>query len=117
MENDKKLRVAAYVRVSEETKETQHSLHAQEEFYRRQIQEKAEWELAGIYKDNGISGTDIKRREGLVRLISDCEDGKIDVILVKSVSRFARNTLDLLRMVRHLNIIYSKNSPSSTGGR
>ena len=58
--------------------------------------------LAGIYKDNGISGTDIKRREGLVRLISDCEAGKIDLILVKSVSRFARNTLDLLRIVRHL---------------
>ena len=102
MENNKKLRVAAYVRVSEETKETQHSLHAQEEFYRRQIHEKAEWELAGIYKDNGISGTDIKRREGFVRLISDCEAGKIDLILVKSVSRFARNTLDLLRIVRYL---------------
>lgn len=102
MENDRKLRVAAYVRVSEETKETQHSLHAQEEFYRRQIHEKAEWELAGIYKDNGISGTNIKRREGLARLIGDCEAGKIDVILVKSISRFARNTLDLLRMVRHL---------------
>ena len=58
MENDKKLRVAAYVRVSEETKETQHSLHAQVEFYRGQIQEKAEWEPAGIYKNNGISGTD-----------------------------------------------------------
>lgn len=102
MENNKKLRVAAYVRVSEETKETQHSLHAQEEFYRRQIHEKAEWELAGIYKDNGISGTDIKRREGFIRLISDCEAGKIDLILVKSVSRFARNTLDLLRIVRYL---------------
>ena len=102
MENDRKLRVAAYVRVSEETKETQHSLHAQEEFYRRQIQEREAWELAGIYKDNGISGTNIKRREGLARLIGDCEAGKIDVILVKSVSRFARNTLDLLRMVRHL---------------
>lgn len=102
MENNKKLRVAAYVRVSEETKETQHSLHAQEEFYRRQIHEKAEWELAGIYKDNGISGTDIKRREGFVRLISDCEAGKIDLILVKSVSRFARNTLDLLSIVRYL---------------
>ncbi len=102
MENNKKLRVAAYVRVSEETKETQHSLHAQEEFYRRQIHKKAEWELAGIYKDNGISGTDIKRREGFVRLISDCEAGKIDLILVKSVSRFARNTLDLLRIVRYL---------------
>lgn len=102
MENDKKLRVAAYVRVSEETKEAQHSLHAQIDFYQRQIHEKAEWELAGIYKDNGISGTDIKRREGFVRLISDCEAGKIDLILVKSVSRFARNTLDLLRIVRHL---------------
>ena len=102
MENDKKLRVAAYVRVSEETKETQHSLHAQIDFYQRKIHEKAEWELAGIYKDNGISGTDIKRREGFVRLISDCEAGKIDLILVKSVSRFARNTLDLLRIVRHL---------------
>ena len=102
MENNKKLRVAAYVRVSEETKETQHSLQAQEDFYRRQIHENAEWELAGIYKDNGISGTDIKRREGLVSLISDCETGKIDLILVKSVSRFARNTLDLLRIVRYL---------------
>lgn len=102
MENNKKLRVAAYVRVSEETKETQHSLQAQEEFYRRQIHEKVEWELAEIYKDNGISGTDIKRREGFVRLISDCKAGKIDLILVKSVSRFARNTLDLLRIVRYL---------------
>ena len=102
MENDKKLRAAAYVRVSEETKEAQHSLHAQIDFYQRKIHEKAEWELAGIYKDNGISGTDIKRREGFVRLISDCEAGKIDLILVKSVSRFARNTLDLLRIVRHL---------------
>lgn len=102
MENNKKLRVAAYVRVSEETKETQHSLQAQEVFYWRQIHEKAEWELAGIYKDNGISGTDIKRREGFVRLISDCKAGKIDLILVKSVSRFARNTLDLLRIVRYL---------------
>ena len=102
MENNKKLRVAAYVRISVETKETQHSLHAQEDFYRRKIHENTEWEMAGIYKDNGISGTDIKRREGLVRLISDCEAGKIDLILVKSVSRFARNTLDLLRIVRHL---------------
>lgn len=102
MENNKKLRVAAYVRVSDETKETQRSLYAQEEFYRRQIHENMEWEMAGIYKDNGISGTDIKRREGLARLISDCEAGKIDLILVKSVSRFARNTLDLLRIVRHL---------------
>ena len=77
-------------------------MQAQEEFYRRQIHEKAEWELAEIYKDNGISGTDIKRREGFVRLISDCKAGKIDLILVKSVSRFARNTLDLLRIVRYL---------------
>ena len=56
MENNKKLRVAAYVRVSEETKETQHSLQAQEVFYWRQIHEKAEWELAGIYKEKVLSG-------------------------------------------------------------
>lgn len=97
-----KMRVAAYVRVSMETARMQHSLEAQIMHYTRLIKENAEWEFAGIYEDYGISGTDRKRRTGFGRMLRDCEAGKIDRILVKSVSRFARNTLDLLRTVRHL---------------
>lgn len=97
-----KIRVAAYVRVSMETAQMRHSLTAQQEYYEELIAEHAEWEFAGIYTDCGISGTNVKKREGFRRMLQDCEAGKVDRILVKSVSRFARNTVDLLETVRYL---------------
>ena len=69
------------------------------------IQSNPEWEYAGVYADSGISGTGIKERDEFQRLIADCEAGKIDIVLTKSISRFARNTVDLLATVRHLKEI------------
>lgn len=97
-----KLKAAAYVRVSMETMQMQHSRTAQEAHFCQRIKENREWEFAGVYVDDGISGTGMEQREAFLRMLKDCEDGKIDVILVKSVSRFARNTVDLLKIVRHL---------------
>lgn len=79
-----------------------HSFSAQVSFYNNLIQKNPEWEYAGVYADLGISGTDIKNRDEFKRLLDDCEQGKIDIILTKSISRFARNTVDLLNTVRHL---------------
>ena len=97
-----KIRVAAYARISMETAQMQHSLAAQQNYYRQLIEGRADWEFAGIYTDRGISGTSRKKRDGLHRMLLDCDEGKIDRILIKSVSRLARNTLDLLKIVRHL---------------
>lgn len=94
-------RVAAYARVSEEKGRTLHSLSAQVSFYSSYIQKHPEWEYAGVYADEGISGT-TENREAFQRLLEDCEAGKIDIVLTKSISRFARNTVDLLETVRHL---------------
>ena len=95
-------KVAAYARVSLETERLTHSLFAQVSYYGSLIQGNPEWEYAGIYADCGISGTDTAKRSEFLRMLADCEDGKIDIILTKSVSRFARNTVDLLETVRHL---------------
>lgn len=95
-------RVAAYARVSVERGRTIHSYSAQVSYYNELIQKNPEWEFAGVYADLGISGTGIEKRNDFKRLLQDCEDGKIDIILTKSVSRFARNTVDLLKTVRHL---------------
>lgn len=94
-------KVAAYARVSMETERLQHSLSAQVSYYSELIQSNPEWEYAGVYADDGITGTKSNRTE-FQRLLADCEDGKIDIILTKSISRFARNTVDLLETVRHL---------------
>ena len=94
-------KVAAYARVSLETERLQHSLSAQVSYYSELIQSNPEWEYAGVYADDGITGTKSTRAE-FQRLLQDCEDGKIDIILTKSISRFARNTVDLLETVRHL---------------
>lgn len=94
-------KVAAYARVSMETERLQHSLSAQVSYYSELIQSNPEWEYAGVYADDGITGTKSTRAE-FQRLLQDCEDGKIDIILTKSISRFARNTVDLLETVRHL---------------
>lgn len=95
-------RVAAYARVSMETDRLIHSLSAQISYYSKVIQANPAWEYAGVYADRGISGTGISNREEFKRLLADCEAGSVDIILTKSISRFARNTVDLLETVRHL---------------
>lgn len=95
-------RVAAYARVSLETDKLAHSLAAQTDYFRRLIRGKSDWELVDIYADSFISGTEVSNREGFRRLLDDCGSGKIDVVLCKSISRFARNTVDLLKTVRYL---------------
>ena len=95
-------KVAAYARVSMESDRLQHSLSAQISHYSALIQNHPGWEYVGVYADNGITGTKTTSREEFMRMLADCEAGKIDIILTKSISRFARNTVDLLEMVRHL---------------
>ncbi|MGN0405985.1 MAG: recombinase family protein [Bariatricus sp.] len=98
----KKLRVAAYCRVSTELEGQQSSFKTQVEVYRERIEQNPDWEMAGIYADQGITGTSTARRKEFMRMIDDCEAGKIDYILTKSISRFARNTLECLSYIRHL---------------
>lgn len=95
-------KVAAYARVSRDTERLMHSVSAQVSYYSALIQKNPEWEYAGVYADMGISGTDTARRSEFLRMLEDCEAGKINIILTKSISRFARNTVDLLETVRHL---------------
>jgi DNA invertase Pin-like site-specific DNA recombinase len=97
-----KKRVAAYARVSVDSDELMQSLVAQISHYSARIQANSSWEYAGVYADAGISGTGMKHRSEFRRLIADCEKGKIDIVLTKSISRFARNTVDLLKTVRSL---------------
>ena len=97
-----KKKVAAYARISMETEKMLHSLSAQVSFYSAYIQKNPEWEYVGVYSDDGISGTGTKKRDGFRKLIADCEAGKIDIVLTKSISRFARNTVDLLETIRYL---------------
>lgn len=95
-------KVAAYARVSKDTKRLMHSVFAQINYYSTLIQKHPEWEYVGVYADCGRSGTDTEKRNEFQRMLADCEKGKIDIILTKSISRFARNTVDLLKTVRHL---------------
>ena len=95
-------KVAAYARVSMETERLHHSLSAQISYYSDLIQRNPEWEYAGVYADDGITGTKANSREEFQRMLEDCEAGNIDIILTKSISRFARNTVDLLETVRRL---------------
>ena len=97
-----KLRVAAYCRVSTEEEEQQGSFEIQKEFYTDKINSTPEWKLAGIYADDGISGVHTKKRDGFNQMIQDCKKHKIDLILTKSISRFARNTVDSIQYVRML---------------
>lgn len=103
-----KLRVAAYCRVSTDSDEQATSYEAQVEHYTEYIKRNPDWEFAGIYADDGISGTNTKNREEFNRLIKDCETGTIDMVITKSISRFARNTLDCLKYIRRLK---EKNIP------
>lgn len=98
-----KLRVAAYCRVSTDIEGQLTSYEAQVETYRKRIKENPEWEFAGIFADEGVTGTSVEHRNGFKAMIKCCEEGKIDLILTKSISRFARNTLECLEYIRKLN--------------
>lgn len=98
----KKKRVAAYCRVSTDSNEQELSLDTQKNHYKSYIKANSEWEYAGIYYDDGISGTKTAKRDGLLKLLEDCEKGLIDLIITKSISRFSRNTTDCLALVRKL---------------
>ncbi|WP_276889697.1 recombinase family protein [Faecalibaculum rodentium] len=98
----RKRKVAAYARVSTDLEEQQSSYEAQINYYSTYIKSKPEWEFVEVYADEGITGTSTKRREGFTRMIDDALAGKIDLILTKSVSRFARNTVDSLSTIRLL---------------
>ena len=109
------LRVAAYCRVSTEQEEQQNSYQVQIAYYTDLINRKKEWTLAGIFADEGISGTQTKKRTEFNRMIRMCKNKKIDLVITKSISRFARNTVDCLEYVRQLKdlgigVIFEKES-------
>ena len=98
----RKLRVAAYARVSSSSEDQLNSYRAQNQYYSELISNNPDWEMVDIYADSGITGTSVDKREDFKRMMADCRKGKIDRILVKSISRFARNTKDCLAAVREL---------------
>lgn len=98
----RKRRVAGYARVSTNQDEQLTSYEAQIDYYANYIKSRSDWEFVKVYTDEGISTTNIKKRDGFNQMISDALDGKIDLIITKSVSRFARNTVDSLTTVRRL---------------
>ena len=98
----RKLRVAAYARVSSSSEDQLNSYRVQNQYYSELISSNPDWEMVDIYADEGITGTSVEKRENFQRMMQDCRKGKIDRILVKSISRFARNTKDCLAAVREL---------------
>ena len=98
----RKLRVAAYARVSSSSEDQLNSYRVQNQYYSELISSNPDWEMVDIYADEGITGTSVEKREDFQRMMQDCRKGKIDRILVKSISRFARNTKDCLAAVREL---------------
>ena len=118
-EISQKLRVAAYCRVSTDSDAQLESLETQKSHYEQYITSRDDWTFAGLYYDEGITGTKKEKRPELLRMIADCESGKIDFIVTKSISRFSRNTTDCLELVRKLldlNIpIYFEKENLNTG--
>ena len=119
--SEKKLWVAAYCRVSTELEEQESSYEAQVEYYTRKIEETDNWKIAGIYADDGKSATNTKKRDDFNAMIKDALDGKIDMILTKSVSRFARNTVDSLLTIRKLKeknvaVVFEKEGVNTLDG-
>ena len=100
-----KLRVAAYCRVSSDSSDQLNSFMAQTRYYTDLISSNGSWTMADIYADEGISGTSIEKRPEFQRLLADCRRGRVDRILVKSISRFARNTKECLKTIRSLKAI------------
>jgi DNA invertase Pin-like site-specific DNA recombinase len=99
--------VAAYVRVSTVSTQQEGSLVLQREYYNDIIKSTPEYEFVGIYEDDGITGTLVKKRKGFLKMMKDCKAGKIDLIFTKSISRFARNVGDLLFSINELNALNS----------
>ena len=101
-ERTRKLRVAAYTRVSSNSRDQLHSFVVQNAHYSKLITDNPKWELVDVYADKGITGTSVEKRDDFLRMMEDCRSGRIDRILVKSTSRFARNTKESLEAVREL---------------
>ena len=101
-QTSKLLRAAAYCRVSTDDEEQKTSYEAQIGYYTEKINQNPEWQMAGIFADEGISGTQAKKRPEFLKMIRLCRQRKIDIILTKSLSRFARNTVDSLKYIREL---------------
>ena len=107
----RQLRVAAYCRVSTKEEDQLNSYEAQKAYYTRKIMENKEWTMAGIFADEGVTGTSTKKREDFMRMMKWCKQGKIDLILTKSVSRFARNTVDGIRREVHRHTVEERPLP------
>lgn len=110
----KKLRTAAYARVSSDSEDQLNSFLTQMDYYKQYISGNPEMEFIDLYADEAVTGTRKDKREGFLRMIADCKEGKIDLILTKSVSRFARNTYDCISTVRELksigvNVVFEEN--------
>ena len=101
-QTSKLLKVAAYCRVSTDDKEQKTSYEAQIQYYTNKINKNPDWQMAGIFADEGITGTQAKKRPEFLKMIRLCRQRKIDIILTKSLSRFARNTVDSLKYIREL---------------
>lgn len=117
-ELQRQLRVAAYCRVSTKEEDQANSYEVQKEYYTDKIMSNPAWTMAGIFADKGITGTSVKKREDFMRMIRHCRQKKIDVVLTKSVSRFARNTVDCLYYTRALKelgiaVIFEKENINS----
>ena len=102
IKNKAKMRVGAYCRVSSSKEEQLNSFQAQVNHYTNFIKNNEAWEFAGIYADEGISGKSKEKRTEFMRMIKECEGRKIDMVITKSISRFARNTADCIEVVRKL---------------
>lgn len=101
----RQLRVAAYCRVSTKQDEQLNSYEVQRTHYEERIRTEPKWSLVGIFADKGITGTSMKKRDEFNKMLRLCYKGKIDMIIVKSISRFARNTLDVIKITRKLREI------------
>ena len=97
-------RVAAYVRVSTNGEEQIQSFNSQKQYYQDKIDSNKEWVMVGIYADEGITGTKTTKREQFLKMIDDCMNGLIDIVITKSVSRFSRNLVDTLQYTRMLKV-------------
>ena len=114
----KRIPTAAYCRVSTEQEEQQNSYQVQISYYTDLINRKKEWTLAGIFADEGISGTQARKRPEFLKMIRQCRKKKIDLVITKSISRFARNTVDCIEYVRELKnlgigVIFEKENNKS----
>ena len=102
---EQKIRVCAYARVSSDSDDQLNSFSAQVEYFTKLIQAHEDWEFIDIYADEGITGTRADKRDEFHRLMCDCRAGRIDRILVKSISRFGRNSTDCIQAVRELKLL------------